>query len=340
MNQTPLSRPWLLPLVPLYRFGLTLRELRLRHGLVPPRRLRHPVISIGNLSTGGSGKTPFTIAVTRLLASRGVHVDVLSRGYGRESKSTLRVLPEGKAVEFGDEPLLIAREAGVPVYVAPQRFEAGALAEAGANPDQSEGRPQVHILDDGFQHRQLARDIDIVLVSRDDLHDRLLPAGNLREPIKALRRAHVIVISRDQPELEAKLREMGWAGAIWHIRRQMNVPPVHGGVVAFCGIARPDQFFAGLRETGMKLAAQIAFRDHHAYTREDIQRVVSAGRREGASALITTEKDRVRLGDLASEFPRELPLTAACLEIEIEKATEAVDWLLARLGAGPRVPSL
>jgi len=340
MKWTPMSRPLLLPLVPLYCSGLALREFRLRCGWEPISRLRHPVISIGNLSTGGSGKTPFTIALARLLASRGVHVDVLSRGYSRSSRLPLRVKPAGTAQEFGDEPLLIARETGVPVYVAPQRYDAGVLAEAGRNPDQNQGQPQVHILDDGFQHRQLARDIEIVLVSGEDLHDRLLPAGNLREPIKALSRAHVIAISRDQPELEGEIKSMGWAGAIWHIRRRMDVPSVVGSVVAFCGIAQPDQFFAGLKQAGQQLAAEIAFRDHHAYTRKDIQRLISAARSEGASALITTEKDRVRLESLASELPAELPLTTARLEIEFENETKAIDWLLARLGVGPRVPSL
>ena len=336
MKRTQVSRPLLLPLVPLYHFGLALRELRLRRGWESTRRLRHPVISVGNLSTGGSGKTPFTIALARLLVSRGVQVDVLSRGYGRSSRLPLRVRLAGTAEEFGDEPLLIAREAGVPVYVAPQRFDAGVLAEQDLlrdlRNDPGKRITAVHILDDGFQHRQLARDIDVVLLSRDDLHDRLLPAGNLREPPVALRRAQVIAISVDQPELEGELKAMGWAGTIWRIRRRMDVPTVRGRVAAFCGIARPGQFFSGLREAGMQLAAQTAFRDHHAYTREDIQRLVSAGRKEGASALITTEKDRVRLGGLASEFPPELPLETARLEIEIEEEAGAIDRLLARLG--------
>jgi len=344
MKRTPISRHFLLLLVPLYQLGLALRELGLRRGWESTRRLRYPVISIGNLSTGGSGKTPFTIALAKLLASRGVHVDVLSRGYGRRSRLPLRVRAGGTAEEFGDEPLLIVRAAGVPAYVAPQRFDAGVLAEQDLflehRDDSGKRIAAVHILDDGLQHRQLARDIEIVLLSRDDLHDRLLPAGNLREPLKAFRRAHVIAISADQPELEGELRAWGWTGTIWRIRRRMDLPSVHGRVAAFCGIARPNQFFAGLREAGMELAAQIAFRDHHRYTREDVQRLVSAGRREGASALITTEKDRIRLGDLVPEFPPELPLEAARLEIEIEEETGAIDWLLAHLSAGPFVASV
>ena len=114
-----------------------------------------PVVSIGNLSTGGAGKTPLTIALAKLLTARGFQVDVLSRGYGRRSALSLAVNPNGTTEDFGDEPLLIARAAGVPVFVGAQRYEAGLLAEASANSNQNDTRPQVHILDDGFQHRQL-----------------------------------------------------------------------------------------------------------------------------------------------------------------------------------------
>jgi tetraacyldisaccharide 4'-kinase len=200
-----MKRPLLMPLVPLYAAGLALRELRLSRGWEPIQRLGRPVISIGNLSTGGSGKTPLTITLARLLSERGLPVDVLSRGYGRSSRETARVFPSGTAEQYGDEPLLIAREAGVPVYVAAERYHAGRLAEG--TPD--EVRPQVHILDDGFQHRQLFRDIDILIVNRADWHDTLLPAGDLRERLHAAMRASVLAISADDPAFEIELRT--WA---------------------------------------------------------------------------------------------------------------------------------
>ncbi len=344
MTQTQKARPLLLPLVPVYRLGVALRELCLRLGWEPTRRLRYPVISIGNLSTGGSGKTPFAIALAKLLTARGFHVDVLSRGYGRLSKSPARVRPEGTAEEFGDEPLLIAREAGVPVYVAPLRYDAGLMAEADLasrrKDDPGEHIPVVHILDDGFQHRQLHRDIDIVLMNRDDWYDRLLPAGNLREPLRALRRAAVVAIPADQPELEAELNGWGWTGTIWRIHRRMEVPPVNGPVAAFCGIARPDQFFAGLERTGLRVAARTVFRDHHTYAPGDIQRLVSEGGSVGATAFLTTEKDQVRLGSLASEFPAEMPLKTVRLEIEIENSANALEGLTGRLPAGSVAASL
>ncbi|MGD0858970.1 MAG: tetraacyldisaccharide 4'-kinase [Terracidiphilus sp.] len=328
-------RKLLLPLVPAYRLALALRELRLRAGLEPVRRLRWPVVSIGSLSAGGAGKTPLTIALAKALERRGLRVDVLSRGYGRGSQRPALVGPDGSAQEFGDEPLLIARETGVPVYVAAQRFEAGLLAEAGRSADLRLG---LHLLDDGFQHRQLHRDVDILLLDgRDWFEDGLLPAGNLREPLKAARRATIIAIPAPgeepdgAPNLEAALRAWGWEGPVWRLRRRMEVPAVDGPVVAFCGIARPEQFFAGLEAVGLRIAARIAFPDHHRYTVRDLDRLVTAARKRGAAALITTEKDQVRLRKLAAAFAESLPLKTAGLRIEIEHEDEAIEWLVDRL---------
>jgi tetraacyldisaccharide 4'-kinase len=338
MTQTRTARPLLLPLVPVYRFGLALRELRLRSGWEATRRLGFPVISIGNLSTGGSGKTPFTIALVKLLAAKGIRVDVLSRGYGRRGTSPARVRPEGTADEFGDEPLLIARTAGVPVYVAPQRHDAGLMAEADWARDRqsspAERIPGIHILDDGFQHRQLARDINIVLLNREDWHDGLLPAGNLREPLRALRRATCIAIPADQADLETELRAWGWTGLIWRLLRRMEIPPAQGQVAAFCGIARPAQFYSGLEAAGLQLVMRRNFRDHHRYTAEDIHRLVAGGRNAGAVEFLTTDKDQVRLANLAAKFPAELPLKTASLQIQIENPNEALEGLEERLATG------
>lgn len=331
MSQPSSVRRLLLPLTPLYRLALAARELRLKKGWEPTRSLRSTVVSIGNLSTGGAGKTPFTIALAQALIHRGLRVDVLSRGYGRSSQLPLRVNPEGAAQDFGDEPLLIARLAQVPVYVAARRYEAGLLAEAAAQADCDQHTPLIHLLDDGFQHRQLRRDVDILLINRDDWRSHLLPAGNLREPLCAIRRATVLAIPANEPELEIELRAWGWQGPVWRLIRNMEVPPVDGPALAFCGIARPAQFFQGLESAGLQLASRIVFADHHRYTAGDLGRIQSVARSTGATVLITTEKDLVRIGDLAAALPQSLPLHTACLRIKIEDESAALNWLGERL---------
>jgi len=327
-------RQILLPAVSLYRLALAGRELQLRTGLEPVRRLRFPVVSVGNLSTGGSGKTPLTIALAKALAGRGFRVDVLSRGYGRQGRVPARVNPDGVAEDFGDEPLLIARQTGTAVYVAPSRYDAGVLAEAHAARYAGEDRrPFVHLLDDGFQHRQLARDVDILLLNSQDWHDRLLPAGNLREPLTAIRRASILAIPAADAKFEAELRAWGWHGPIWRLRRAMDVPAADGPVVAFCGIARPEQFFHGLEAAGLTLAARVAFPDHHRYSARDLARLSAAARAAGATSLIATEKDEARLGSLATTTGELLPLKTAALRIEIENESEALDGLARSLVA-------
>ena len=332
------SRRFMLPLIPFYRLALWLRERRLGTRAEPIRRLRSPVVSIGNLSTGGAGKTPLTIALAKALARRGVPVNVLSRGYGRTSLSATRVQADGTAEQFGDEPLLIARQAGVPVYLAAKRYDAGLLAEGDASSIAFLGekfRPVVHLLDDGFQHRQLHRDADILLLNRDDLADSLLPAGNLREPLSAMRRASILAIPAGDQELEAELKARGWQGLIWRLRRTMEVPALSGPVAAFCGIARPQQFFAGLDAAGLDVVLRKAFPDHHPYTAADLARLAADAQLAGATALLTTEKDRARLGRLISSLPSSLSLQTVPLRIEIEDEDEAIAWLLTRISSAP-----
>ncbi len=332
---TRAARPLLWPLVPAYRLALGLREMQFRTGLKQVRRLRWPVVSIGNLSVGGAGKTPLVIALAKALTARGVYVDVLSRGYRRRSSAhPLLVELNGTAEQFGDEPLVIAREAQVPVYVADDRYEAGLLAEGAsqsAAADESTGQQlHVHLLDDGFQHRQLHRDVDILLLSSRDLGDHLLPAGNLREALHASERADVIAIPADEPEVADWIKAQGWQKTVWRLRRRMDVPQIDGAVVAFCGIARPEQFFAGLERAGLHLAGRFAFPDHHRYTPRDLERIAVEARKVSAAALVTTEKDRVRLGALVPDFP----LKTVSLRMEIEDEAAAVDWLLQRLAKG------
>ena len=333
-----MKRPLMLPLVPLYAAALALRELRLTRGGEPIRRLRNPVISIGNLSTGGSGKTPLAITLTRLLTASGFHVDVLSRGYGRRSAVPLRVDLNGSADKYGDEPLLIARETGVPVFVAAERYDAGLLAES--NSSDNESSALIHILDDGFQHRQLHRDIDILLVNREDWHDHLLPAGNLRETLSAVRRASALAIPSNDSEFEAELRAWGWTGPIWRLSRRMEIPQIAGPVVAFCGIARPEQFFAGLEGGGVTIASRVPFPDHHRYTPRDIEKLIATAHSKAATSFITTEKDLVRMASLASTISSSLPHKTAHLTLSIEDESQVSEWLARRLGANQALQSL
>ena len=357
-------RRLLFPLVPIYRLAMGVRQLWFESGLAPVERLTYPVISVGNLATGGSGKTPLTIALVKALAARGLRPDVLSRGYGRQTGQPAHVRADGTAEDFGDEPLLIARETGVDVYVAPRRFDAGVLAEADAemarpavapesagkdaipasdaSPSEENSVPPpapsfhpIHLLDDGFQHRQLFRNADILLVNLHDWRDMLLPAGNLREPQEAIHRATVIAIPAEEPELEAKLRNAGWEGPVWRLRRKMEIPAVEGPVFAFCGIARPELFFEGLEDRGLHLVAQLAFPDHYCYSEAILEHKLAEARRAGAKAFITTEKDLARLGRLASVFPESMPLLTAKLSVEIENVKSALDWLLEGLLPDP-----
>lgn len=328
-------RSVLLPLTPLYRLALTLRERRLATGREPIRRLQYPVISIGNLSTGGAGKTPLTIALARALTARLLAVDVLSRGYGRRSRLAAKVDPQGSAELYGDEPLLIARAANVPVYVSSDRYDAGLLAEtelltqAQATPAPLQVAQVLHLLDDGLQHRQLHRDLDILLLNRADLDDRLLPAGNLREQLHAAKRAHILAIPADDPTLESDIRARGLTQPTWRLHRRMEIPSVRNPVLAFCGIARPAQFFAGLKHSATDLAACKAFPDHHSYTVHDLDRLAKMAHATGATSLLTTEKDAVRLRGLDPP----LPLATVSLRTEIQNAPAALDLLLESLEA-------
>jgi len=333
MSKHP-SRPLLSPLVPAYKLALWLRERRLGSRAEQIRRLRWPVVSIGNLSTGGAGKTPLAIALANALTQRDLRVDVLSRGYGRKGLAATLVKADGSWEQFGDEPLLIARKACVPVYVAGQRYDAGVLAEADAAAIAvlSVGqKPLVHLLDDGFQHRQLHHDVDILLLDREDWTDRLLPAGNLREPVRAIRRAGIVAIPADDVQLEGDLRAWGWHGPVWRLHRRMEVPAADGTVAAFCGIARPKQFFDGLEAGGLQLVVRKAFPDHYGYSAKDLDSLMAVAHAAGAAALITTEKDLVRLGGLSSRLGDSLRLKTAGLRVEIEDEDQAVEGLLERL---------
>jgi tetraacyldisaccharide 4'-kinase len=322
------------PLTGLYAGITALRNGLFNRGTLASRRLDRPVVSVGNLSVGGSGKTPFVIALGELLKARGIPFDVLSRGYGRKTHGVMVVDAKGSAADFGDEPLLIARRLGVPVIVGESRYAAGRVAE-------DKFQSQLHILDDGFQHRSLARDFDIVLLTERDFDDKILPLGRLREPLSSLGRADAIVLpvesaldhSRDGATEggrdDARIHQLGLSGKpVWRVQRDLVILHSTSAPVVFCGIARPEPFFAQVRATGITPVAEVEFRDHHAYKRRDIDRLLEIQRRLGATGFITTEKDLVNLGPLQEDLK---PKAVAELTVTIDHAADVVDAILATI---------
>jgi tetraacyldisaccharide 4'-kinase len=337
-------RPWARPLVPLYAAALGIKDHLRRAGVLRVRALQWPVVSVGSLSAGGAGKTPVVIALAKLLRDAGWAVDVLSRGYGREGRGVdqVRLGFDHSALRFGDEPVLIAQQTDVPVWVGADRFAAGVLAEAAA----AGGLRGVHLLDDGFQHRRLARAIDIVLVTAEDLGDTMLPAGNLREDLSALQRADVVVVRENEVSAEMGDKSVSkrvWKllrerGQRWTVRRTLRFPAplrVFGAglrPVAFCAIARPENFAAMLQEAGCGVVETVAFPDHHRYAKADIERVIEVAKNVNGSGFVTTEKDAVKLTAAMRELMEQHgPLMVVALEAEFADPSAVLRALEAKL---------
>jgi tetraacyldisaccharide 4'-kinase len=294
--------------------GVRARNALYNRGIARARKLEGPVVSVGNLSVGGSGKTPFVLLLGELLKSRGIQFDILSRGYGRKKRGGARVDPAGSSLDFGDEPLLLARRLGVPVIVDEDRYEAGLLAERSFG-------PHLHLLDDAFQHRALARDFDIVLVTPEDTRDRLLPGGRLREPLTSLSRADAVVLTSG-----ASLESFPVNGKlVWRVRRGISLENIPARPVVFCGIARPQNFLLQLRTAGIEPVAQALYRDHHAYTERDIQDLLKLRQQSEAESFVTTEKDAINLGGYLDALQ---PLAVIPVKMELVDAANAVDTML------------
>jgi tetraacyldisaccharide 4'-kinase len=282
-------------------------------------KLEGPVVSIGSLSAGGAGKTPFLIMLGELLKTHGVAFDVLSRGYGRATRGVRRVDLAGSPREFGDEPLLIARKLQVPVIVGESRYDAGANAE------QQLG-VQLHLLDDGFQHRALHRDFDIVLVTERDLKDRLFPMGRLREPLSSLERADAIVLMDRALDGRFEVRDK----LLWKADRSIRIGDALPGQIAFCGIARPNNFFRSLQQSGLEPAATLAFRDHHSYTQKDIENLLRVRDQKKANGFVTTEKDAINLEQWLEKLA---PVFVISVRMQLDDADAAVESLLHTISA-------
>ena len=302
------------------------------------RRLPHPVVSVGNLAVGGSGKTPVAALVARILLEDGERPAILSRGYARRQRlDGVVVVSDGHdvlepAARAGDEPFMLAKALpGVPVLVCDDRYPAGQLAHRRFG-------TTVSILDDGFQHLQLARDVDLLLVSPADLDEAVLPAGRLREPLAAAMAAHALVVpgsAGDAESVSALLGVSRWfALQVRHGEPASSAVTREKPVVAVAGIARPERFFETLVRDGWDVAERIAFPDHHWFTPADLERVDTAARAARAGAVLTTDKDFARLTGPPST---RVPWVAVPLHASIEPADRFRDWLRQRL-AEARAP--
>ncbi len=324
-------RRYLAPLVPVYAGVLAVKEGLLARNWMKQRRLRHPVISVGSLSAGGAGKTPVVLMLAESLSARGFEVRILTRGYGRSGTASEPVDARGNAMRFGDEPLMMARrlaaqKTGAAVWVGADRLRTGQVSEQEDLP----GRRVVYLLDDGFQHRKLVRDIDVVLLTRQDLTGTLLPAGDLREPLKAMLRADVVVLREE----EGFAGDISGKAATWFTRRELYFAdgvPIPKKAVAFCGLARPDGFFAMLESAGVEIAAISIFRDHHAYSDGDVQDLVELAKLHDADGFVTTEKDAVKL--TAGMAERLGTVVVPQLRLKLMNHQAALDGLLSLLEA-------
>lgn len=324
------------PLGSLYGVAMRARRALYRSGRLHVHELGVPVVSVGNLTTGGTGKTPLVEWIANELARMGRRVCILTRGYGRRSSGTRVIVSDGNEIlsdanRSGDEPLLLAeRLKGLAAVICDaDRVSAARWAVENFKSD-------VFILDDGFQHLRVARNLNILTIDATNPwgNGRLLPAGILREPLAELTRAECIVITRadDLHTTEALRHEIAaqTRGPIFCSRMRLSgLRPIEGDlgrslitaeeikastVAAFCGIGNPKSFFSLLRRGGYQLGHTQVFRDHHIYTQSDIDRFVRESVTRGAQILLTTAKDEVKLRSLKSE----LPCYAADIAIEIE----------------------
>jgi len=303
------------------------------------RRLDRPVISVGNLRVGGAGKTPIVEHLARLLVARGERPAILTRGYGRHvAPAGVTVVSDGTQVlagvdRAGDEPLMLARAVpGAIVAVGTDRYLSGRLAERrlGAT---------VHVLDDGFQHLQLERDVDLLVTSEDDLQDRPLPAGRLREGLGAAANADAAIVDAGYLNAAERVGRALGVPRVFFATRLLGPPrtvpggdtvvvPERSRVFAAAAIARPERFFGDLAAAEWQVVGSMPFRDHHQFTQRDVDRIAAAAKAASAAIVLTTDKDAVRFAACRLDG---LPLAAVPLTATVEPEGEFNAWLCDRV---------
>ena len=328
----------------LFLTGYLIRKSFYCLGLIKPKKLSAKVISVGNITAGGSGKTPFVLYLAKKLQGKGINFAILTRGYKRLSKDTREMKkndsPDIKWEQVGDEPFLLSNHLPeVPIIVDKDRFYSGKIA-------QDKYKADFLFLDDGFQHWRLKRDLDIVMVdSSIDLgKEKLLPAGRLREPLSSLKRANLFVLTRvDQSEYKDKVKKLlqkynPQAPIIesilqtssiqnWKDKTEIDLSQYKGKKgLTFCGIGNPYSFERTLKSLGLEILNAFFFSDHYIYTRKDLLSLQEEAKKSGAEYLITTEKDSIRLPDTGELT---IPLLVVKVELKIisgeEKLWEALN---------------
>lgn len=337
---------WLaVPLAPFY--GAVVRSRNRMFDARPERAAKAgaPIISIGNLSAGGTGKTPLTLFLAESLQEAGWPNAILSRGYGgKRAFDVMNVGPDSKAGEVGDEPLLLARRLGSGRVVVASKRAQGAMRALALNPS-----PNVLLLDDGFQHRALHRDLDLLVLDgvRRWGNGKMIPLGDLREPQDSAKRAHALIVTRGsrapKTEIEAWWERHGSGGPVFYVDfaissvrsfsapKQIRLPaPELGQLFAFCGLGHPEAFFADLLVAGVSWCGTKAFPDHHPISPRELWLLQASAAEAGATGLICTEKDAVKLRHEHLDL-LQMPLWIA--EQQVIGAAPLLAWTLEKLQA-------
>tara|TARA_B100000945_G_scaffold321576_1_gene337148 strand:+ start:3255 stop:4283 length:1029 start_codon:yes stop_codon:yes gene_type:complete len=303
--------PFLLVISWFYRIIIEIRNLLYDIGFYKTVNFEVPIISIGNISIGGTGKTPMVIYLSKLLKKHGINVGIISRGYGRKSKGIIIVHNENKllvdAKIGGDEPYLIGQELkNTPIIVSNNRKE-------GIDRLLNQFKVDVILLDDGFQHRRVQRDIDIVLISAEDREEsyELLPLGKLREPLRSLKRAHYIIYTKtknyNNPKIHSRVNQLLHEEPINSIVNpilfKINNKKYHktfipkDNVYVFCGIANPFSFLQTINDFGIKIQNKSFFKDHQVYDKKTLDYLYNQITKNKCESVLTTEKDLVKIPD-------------------------------------------
>lgn len=328
----------------LYGWICGVRILMFRWGVLRTRRLNTLVISVGNLTAGGTGKTPLVIALAGILSRRGMRPAVLSRGYKRQRREPVKWVSDGRSIladprEAGDEPYLLAtRLTGIPVVVGADRYRAGRELLHRC-------RVNAILLDDGYQHLYLHRDVNLLLIDGTlpfgpgPAGGRLLPRGTLREPLSAMRRASAVLVSRMEQtgrwdEIHRAVQALHPGVPVFRVffRPTALIHVLSGeegepgrlkdrSVVAASGIGRPDTFRFFLEGVGAKMSAALEWEDHHDYSAADVGRMLAVARGRNADFVVTTEKDAVKIKKhLRSQDP------VWALRVEVDRIEDSKSW--------------